>query len=1033
MARTKAGRALVIVESPAKAKTINRYLGDGYVVKASMGHVRDLPERDFGVDVTNGFKPTYEVVRGRAKVLEELARLAREAPAVYLATDRDREGEAIAWHLAEALNLPGEKVRRVIFNEITRSAIAEAFRRPHEIDPYRVNAQQARRILDRIVGYELSPLLWKKIAKGLSAGRVQSVAVRLIVEREREIRAFQPEEYWVIAPLFAVEAQAAPELAREWREFHQEAPTAAQKQAWLEQHGGFVATLIELPEGSEFRPTGRLTAGGDGTFSFTSAVDQAMKAAEVLGCEVREVRRTPRQEYPHLRQLDIELSSLIRFERLPRFRVERVETKRRLVNPPAPFTTASLQQQASTQLGFKASRTMRIAQALYEGIDLKGEGPVGLITYMRTDSTNLAAEAVTAVRRFITEEFGPRYCPETPHVYGKRQERAQEAHEAIRPTDVRHTPEMVRSALTDEQYRLYDLIWRRFVACQMPPAEWDTTTARIVAETSAGRAVFRATGRVVRFDGFYRVLGLPPGEPVLPALKEGQEVAPFEAVPQQKYSSPPPRYTEASLVKALEAEGIGRPSTYATIIDTIQERGYVEQEERRFFPTPLGELVTDKLIAHFPKIMEVKFTSYMEDELDKIEEAHLDWVHVLREFYDPFREALKRAGEEMGAVRACPSEHSCPRCGAAMVYRWSKRGQFLSCSNYPKCNSTLNVDRRGRPMLAPAGGQSCGLCGKPMTLRQSRTGYFLGCTGYPECRNTLPCDEHGAPLKVVPEDELTQPCESCGQGTMRVKWKGRRAFLGCDRYPQCRNSAALPEGVHVPRKPAPPPEPAGVNCDKCGRPMVIRRGSRGRFVACSGFPRCRNARPLEKLEELKASAPAADGAAEYAAEATPSAQRGDKDVAHDKSAARAARTAGGSSGERPGGRGDPPRGFAWTRTGRPVVEVLPENELHCPECGGVMELRRGRFGPFYSCSAFPRCRFVANLRGDAKKRAEEMMPAPARPKPELTDIACEECGRPMVIRTGRRGRFLGCSGYPKCKATREIPAGHELAEPSGVA
>lgn len=1030
MAKSKAGKALVIVESPAKAKTINRYLGAGYVVKASMGHVRDLPERDFGIDVTNGFKPSYEVVSGRVKVLAELARLAREAPTVYLATDRDREGEAIAWHLAEALNLPAEKIRRVIFNEITGPAIAEAFQHPHEIDLDRVNAQQARRILDRIVGYELSPLLWKKIAKGLSAGRVQSVVVRLIVEREREIRRFRPEEYWVIAPLFAAQADAAPGLARQWQEYLRAEPTAAQKQVWLEQRGAFTATLIELPEGSEFRPTGRLTENGDGTFTFSSAVDQAMKAAEALGCEVREVHRTPRREYPHLEQLDIELSSVIHFKRLPRFHVERMETKRRLVQPPAPFTTASLQQQASTQLGFKASRTMRVAQALYEGVDLKGEGLVGLITYMRTDSTNLAEEAVTAVRRYITGEFGREYCPESPRVYGKRQERAQEAHEAIRPTDVYHTPEMVRSALTDDQYRLYDLIWRRFVACQMPPAEWDTTTVRIVAETPAGRAVFRAIGRVVRFDGFYRVLGLPAGEPVLPPLEEGQSIAPFEVVPRQKYTSPPPRYTEASVVKALEAEGIGRPSTYATIIDTIQERGYVEQEERKFFPTPLGELVTDKLIAHFPEIMDVKFTSYMEDELDKIEEAHLDWVHVLREFYDPFRQALKRAGDEMGAVHGGPSEYSCPQCGAAMVYRWSKRGQYLSCTNYPRCKATVNVDRLGRPLSAQSGGRTCKQCGRPMTLRRSRTGYFLGCTGYPDCRYTLPCDKFGCPLKVVAEEELARPCESCGQGTMRVRWKGRRSFLGCDRYPECRNSAALPEGIHVPRKPAPPPEQAGVLCDKCGRPMVIRLSSRGRFVACSGYPRCRNAKPLEKLAELKAAAASAGGATNALPSATPAPDGPDPEATPRRPAPRAALSSQSGSRAAPG---EPPKGFALTRTGRPVIEVLPQEELHCPECGSVMELRRGRFGPFYSCSAFPRCRFVANLRGEAKKRAEEMLPAPVRPKPELTDIACEKCGRPMVVRTGRRGRFLGCSGYPRCKATREIPAGHELAEPSGVA
>ncbi|MGD8453973.1 MAG: type I DNA topoisomerase [Phycisphaerae bacterium] len=999
------GKALVIVESPAKAKTINKYLGKDYVVKASMGHVRDLPTKDFGIDVTDGFKPVYEVVKGRARVVSDLAKLAKAAPEIYLATDRDREGEAIAWHLVEALHLPADKVKRVIFNEITRSAIQEAFSNPHPIDLDRVNAQQARRILDRIVGYELSPLLWKKIAKGLSAGRVQSVAVRLIVEREREIRAFVPEESWKITAYVAADPAQIEGLRGPWHDILRQETTQKDIQRWLGEHGCFRAELVEI--------------GGE-AFRVTDA-DAAAAAAEALGYHVEQTARHPWEEYRDRGIEQVELVGRVAPDRVPALAISELKTKRTTTKPPAPFTTASLQQAASTTLRFAASRTMRIAQALYEGIDLNGEGTVGLITYMRTDSTNLAGEAVTAARSFISGTYGADYLPPQPNVYGKRQARAQEAHEAIRPTDPTRTPESMRGALNSEQYKLYELIWKRFVACQMCPAQWDSTSVSVTCETSRGPARFAGSGRKLVFDGFMRVAGVTSEDQILPEMREGQPVGLLDLDPKQQFTSPPPRYTEASLIRALEAEGIGRPSTYANILDTIQGRGYVEQDDRKFYTTPLGEVVTDKLVGHFPKIMDVKFTSFMEDELDKIEEAHLDWVRVLHEFYDPFRELLGRAGEEMEATRSQPSEYKCPTCSAQMVYRWSKGGRFLACSEYPNCKTTMNVDRDGQPVVPETTEHICELCSRPMVLRKSRSGYFLGCSGYPECRNTVPCNESGEPLKLVAESELQRPCDVCGEGQLIVKRKGRRAFLGCNRYPDCKNTAPLPNDVRLEKKPAPPPEEAGIRCDNCGRPMVIRSGRRGKFIACSGFPKCRQTRPYEKLEELRAAAaaagtappPAAAPADSNAPAATPDAQP----------------VAG--TGEAHPKYGVPPAGFAWTRTGRPVVEVMPEpGTLRCPDCGSTMELKRGRFGPFFSCSAFPQCKCNANLRGEAKKQAEEMMPAPQRPQPVRTDIPCEECGSPMLLRQGRRGKFLGCSGYPKCKHTQEAPPGLDVSTPA---
>jgi DNA topoisomerase-1 len=841
-------KRLVVVESPAKAKTINRYLGQGYLVKASMGHVRDLPPRAIGVDVKHGFAPTYEPLAGRKKVLAELKKYAKTASEVFLATDMDREGEAIAWHLAESLGVPEDRIRRVIFNEITPTAIAEAFAHPHRIDMNKVNAQQARRILDRIVGYEVSPLLWKKVARGLSAGRVQSVAVRIIVDREREIEAFVPEEYWRIGAVFTTDSKAVAELARQWSAFQDSrdekgnGPTREAQQEFLAAHSAFSAELMTW-KGNRFEPT-------------TS--EEALAAAKALGLEVVELRRQEDPAAKGLARNRLTVVARLRGDG-PSFTVESLQRRESRTRPSAPFTTAALQQAAAVQLRFSAARTMRIAQQLYEGVDLPGQGHTGLITYMRTDSTHLANDAISAVRGFIADSFGPQYVPEKPNFYASSQG-AQQAHEAIRPTDVARRPDGLIGALTDEQYRLYRLIWQRFVACQMPPAVWNVTEADIVATTAVAgaKAVLRAMGRTLAFDGFLKVTGLPRGgDQVLPALENGQTVSPMEISPRQHFTQPPPRYTEASLVKAMEADGIGRPSTYATTIQTIQDRQYVQLTERTFHPTHLGTLVTDKLVAHLPDIFDVRFTAHMEDQLDKIEEAAKDWVSVLEEFYGPFSKHLLQAAENMVHAKAEsePSEYVCQACGKPMAYRFNKSGRYLACSGYPECKQTHPVDAEGKIVVRREIDTPCPQCGKsPMILRRSRFGAFLGCAAYPECKGTLPCDKDGQPLKLVKEQDIHETCPQCG-GAMVVRWKGRRAFLACSRYPECKATTSMPEGLRLEAPPKVEPKPTGVNCPKCGKPLVIRTGKRGEFAACSGFPRCRNAMSLEKLEELKAAGP----------------------------------------------------------------------------------------------------------------------------------------------------------------------------------
>ena len=998
---SKSDLALVIVESPAKAKTINRYLGTNYKVMASMGHVRDLPPHDIGIDFENNFDPVYEILTSKRKIIKDLRKAAESAHTVYLATDLDREGEAIAWHLAHALDLDLDQAKRVVFNEITKTAIKQAFDHPLELDMGKVDAQQARRLLDRIVGYQLSPLLQRKIGKGLSAGRVQSVTVRVVVDREKEIRKFMPEESWRLIGCFATDLAKADKHSEAWKKFLDSGkdagtpPTIKKRNAWLSKHGCLHAELVKL----------------NGETSKITTSDDAKKAAEALGFVTEEVDERDHELYKDKGLKTVVLRGYTDTKGAPTFTIKDVQKKSTSSKPSAPFTTAVIQQAASTTLGFGPSRTMRVAQQLYEGIDLGGEdGQSALITYMRTDSTNLSKDSIDAVRAHIQSEYGDQYVPDKPNVFGKAK-RAQEAHEAIRPTDVTRTPEWLKDKLTAEQYKLYDLIWRRFTACQMTPAKWDNTAILISANADQNEAIFRTSGRRLVFDGFTRVMGVADGGDVeLPEIQPGAEVAPLQIDPQQQFTSPPPRYSEASLVKKLESEGIGRPSTYAAIIKTVQDRGYVELIDKRLHPTSRGEVVTEKLIAHFPEIMDIKFTSYMEEELDKIEDADMKWVEVLSEFYDPFKASLDKAQTDMEPLRAEPSEYTCKDCGKPMVYRLGKNGRFLSCSGYPTCKVAMNIDSEGKPVADVVAEAPCEECGKKMILRKSRIGPFLGCTGYPECRFTLPSDEHGVALKKVKAEDIKEKCPECS-ADMTVKFSRGRSFLGCNNYPKCKSTMPIPEGLFVEK---PKPIDAGARCDKCGRAMVIRTSRRGPFLSCSGFPRCRNAMPKEKLEHLLAlekegkipDAPPEGAGRSGKNNNLPKDKNGKVDIA---------------------ALGPPPPGFAWTRTGRPVVERWPEDDLSCPDCGGEVLIKTGRFGPYFGCTRYPKCSFVSNLRGAAKKHAEAEIPGAVKPKPIPTDIPCDECGAPMLIRKGRGDQFLGCSKYPKCRFSKPLPEG-ETAE-----
>ncbi|MCF6156557.1 MAG: type I DNA topoisomerase [Candidatus Brocadia sp.] len=747
----KAKKNMVIVESPAKAKTIGKYLGSSFFVCSSMGHVRDLPEKKLSVDIENNFTPEYKIIPSRKKLVSELLADSKKADTVYLASDLDREGEAIAWHLSKALEIPDEKAQRVIFNEITKDAILEAFKHPGPINMAKVNAQQARRILDRLVGYQISPLLWKKISKGLSAGRVQSVAVRLIVEREKEIKEFKPQEYWKITAELKTTSEDKDKL-RDIKTFK----SILQK---------FNGENVEIKNESQAK----------------DIVHELQKAEYVVANVKKQTKRN---------------------------------------NAPPPFTTSLLQQQASTRLQFSAKKTMLLAQQLYEGIDIGTEGAVGLITYMRTDSFHISEQALTSCRKLVAEKYGKNYLPEKPNVHASDKKGTQGAHEAIRPTVVEYAPESIKNFLTKDQYRLYELIWNRFVASQMSPALYAVTDVEI----ASGRYTFKAKGRELLFDGHTIVSGheMDKDEQILPPLEKDQKLELIELMPTQHFTQPPPRFTEASLVKTLEKMGIGRPSTYATIISTIQDRGYVKQEKRAFYATELGTLVTEKLIDHFPKIMDVKFTSHMEDELDKIEDEKIGWLNVLKEFYEPFKIDLEKAVGEMKSVKGTPEESSqiCAICGQPMVIRWGRHGKFLGCSAFPTCKNTLPLDEKGAPAPPETTDQKCEKCGSAMVIKTSRHGKFLACSAYPNCKNTKSLT--GETTKVEPTEEK---CEKCGS-PMVIRFGKKGRFMGCSAYPKCRNIKSLPTGVKCPK-------------EGCGGDLIQRRSKKGGiFFGCSKYPEC---------------------------------------------------------------------------------------------------------------------------------------------------------------------------------------------------
>ncbi|MFZ0630040.1 MAG: type I DNA topoisomerase [Acidobacteriaceae bacterium] len=880
------GKSLVIVESPAKGKTINKYLGKNYQVEASFGHIMDLPKRDLGVELKKRtFEPTLIVTPDKEKVVRHLKKLAETADAVYLAPDPDREGEAIAAHLSMQL-MPVVKdksrIRRVTFNEITQKAVRAAFEHPRDVDENLVDAQQTRRVLDRIVGYQISPLLWDKVRRGLSAGRVQTVAVRLIVEREREIQAFQPVEYWTI------DAAVAP-----------------------------------VPDGQEF--VARLVA-----------IDGAKAEVPTVS--------TP--SVPDQKTADAIVAALPR----ARWSVRSVERKERRRSPAPPFTTSKLQQDASRQLGFNVKRTMGVAQRLYEGVDLGPDGSVGLITYMRTDSTRIAPEAITAVREFIGQKLGTQYLPEQPNAYRSKKD-AQDAHEAIRPTNPELHPDEIRRFLSDEQHRLYKLIWQRFVASQMVPAVFDQTTVTIDARADRSYE-FRSTGSVLKFDGFLKVYHEASDtvdedeeemKLVLPSLNDGDPLKLNRTMPEQHSTEPPPRYNEASLVKELEERGIGRPSTYASIITTIQDREYVTKmpptgRGGRFYPTEIGTVVTDLLVANFPYIFDTRYTARLEEELDEIEDGKEKWTDLLKGFYGHFEEELKHAEKHMENVKRMekPTDEKCDLCGSPLVLKWGKFGSFYACSAYAKekpvivaatawkkepkkviakvegklkypmqvkttenDESTTVAEVKDKAALKSAIEEALG-SGRKVTVEQVSCGFTK---------------EHFAPKPDLQANEANgaqaeEYCENCGK-VMVLRRGPFGAYMACPDYnadPPCKTVRRLSQKQQ--QKPA---VPLDEMCPKCGKQLVLRTGSYGEFVSCSGYPKCKY-----------------------------------------------------------------------------VKQNLVEG-LKCPKCGqGDIAERKARTGNvFWGCTRYPKCDFTSNLKPVAKK--------------------CPQCGSPYVVeRAVDGGLYLVC-------------------------
>jgi DNA topoisomerase-1 len=764
-------KSLVIVESPAKAKTINKILGKEFGVKASIGHVKDLPKKEIGVDVENNFEPHYEIIPGKEKVIKELKSEAKKAERIYIATDPDREGEAIAYHIAEEIKPPknSKKIFRVTFHEITERAVKEAIQNPGEIDINKVEAQQARRILDRLVGYNLSPFLWRKVRRGLSAGRVQSVAVKLIVDREREIESFNKEEYWTIEALLSPEIEDSQFLARLYK--YNDSPVINR----------------DAEEGKRF------------------LITNAESAQQIVD-EIKDKE----------------------------FYLAKIDKRLRKRSPSPPFITSTLQQEAARRFKFPAKKTMMIAQQLYEGIELGDEGSVGLITYMRTDSFRIAPEAQEWARKLIKEKFGHDYLPEKPPHY-KSKGSAQEAHEAIRPTYPDKSPEAVKKFLSKDQYSLYTLIWNRFIASQMAPAQLEQTTYIIGVRsqesgvTSEG-AEFRASGTVIRFPGFMALYSESKDEieeeegGILPPMKEKDILKQLDIKPLQHFTQPPPRYTEATLVKALEEKGIGRPSTYAAILSTIQDRKYVEKnEDRRFMPTELGIVVNDLLVDKFPELIDIGFTAKMEDELDAIENAALKWVKVVKDFYKPFSRDLAEASKDKGKVKPqdIPTEEVCEKCGSPMAIKWGRHGRFLACTGYPQCKNTRPLEGGNGKQVAEQTmtEEICEKCGSPMVIKSGRFGKFLACSKYPECKNTKPIS-------------TGVKCPLDGGDIVERRSKRGKAFWSCSNYPECKFAMW--------NKPVPK------QCPKCNASFLVEKWNKAGEV----FHVCLN-KGCDYKEEIK--------------------------------------------------------------------------------------------------------------------------------------------------------------------------------------
>jgi len=832
----------IIVESPTKTRTLGRFLGDEFKLLASRGHVRDLPKEGIAVDIEHGFSPDYVTIPSQHKTIKELKKQLKGIDEVYLAMDPDREGEGIAWHLVEALGL--ENVKRIEFNEITKDAVLGALENPGTIDMGRVNAYQARRILDRLVGYKLSPVLWSRIGsrgkKGaLSAGRVQSAALRLICDREREIAAFVPEEYWSIDVLLSADGK--------------EKQFKAELKAKDDQE-------LELKTEAEVLP-----------------IVEELKQSEYVVEAISE-KRTRRSPYP-------------------------------------PFRTSTLQRVAAGKLRFSARKTMRVAQGLYEGVEID-EGTVGLITYMRTDSTRVSAEAQKQARQFIADEFGQSYIGKGAK--GKARKGVQDAHEAIRPTDVSRTPELMRPFLSSDEAALYELIWRQFVASQMAPAVYD----EIGVDIAAGDYRLRAGGTVLHFPGYLAVQPQERDETeaqMLRELAEGQSLALVDVIPEQHFTKPPARYTEASLVRELEENGIGRPSTYAPTIETLRQRKYVRMQQRTFLPTVLGLVVNDYLVANFGDIVAIEFTASVEEQLDTVQDGKLQWQKLLEQFYEAFDAKVQAAAQ--AEARVLEGEE-CPECGGKLLVRYFPNGEFAGCENYPDCEYTRDLLAGLVPEKeVEEVGRECPECGKPLVYRLGRRGRkFIGCTGYPECEHT---------------------------------------------------EAVGPDGEAVPSA-----QQTGMKCEQCGGNMVVRHSRRGQFLGCSNFPKCRNTKPIEALEQGDEAKEGVEPAAEKSDDAKSEARKASAEDALD---------------------------------------------LKCEKCGAPMVIKTGRRGPFVACSAYPECK-------NTKPMSAAYEAGHERPETETLDEACPECGEPLAVRSGRHGKFIGCSGFPKCRYTRNLEDAGDQSE-----